>query len=208
MPCWDIRARLCSSIQTRGDSSRDLAALPHIQNQEKAPLPSSCPHGATFSLENFISLAPCPLACKVRPGLVPSTHQMLRTGKNPSTAAEDEGLGRPRVVAPVSGDQQDWQKYPEVFFTGVTVQCSPNEKQRGGAEPGGNYSCSRAHLRGLTVLPWGLAVPRSHGEGSWKWRKVGMAGTQETPCFGHFPILSSPWKCPKNVDVTLEDMGG
>lgn len=38
-------------------------------------------------------------------------------------------------MAPGSGDQHDWQKYPKVFFTGVTVQCSPtagNKPSQGG----------------------------------------------------------------------------
>lgn len=149
---------------------------PYIQNQVKAPLPSF-PHGATISLENFISLASCPFVCEGRLGLVLSTHQMLRTGKKPTQPAEDEGLGRPRAVPPGSGDQHNWQKYPKVFFTGATLQCSPtaaNEQQPGGQSLG-ESALHQSSPWGLAVLPWGLAVSKVpwrrilEAEKGWAW---------------------------------------
>lgn len=169
-------------------AARTWQCCPYVQNQEKAPFSSSFPHGASFSLENFISLASCPFACKFRLGLVPSTHQILRTGKNPTHPAEEEGLGRPRAVARGSGDQHDWQKYPKVFFTGVTVQCSPtanNEQQPGGggvggAEPGGNCFCIRALLGGPHCAFMGPGCLKGSMEkalGSAKW---GMEKVEDT----------------------------
>lgn len=171
------------------------------------PLPSSFPHGDSFSLENFISLASCPFVCKIRLGLVPNTHQMLRTGKTPTQPAEEEGLGRPRAVALGSGDQHDWQKYPKVFFTGVTVQCSPtvdNEQQQRGRAWGKLFLHQSSPWGASLCFPEAWLSQRFLGECSWKWQMgygegVGTAGIQVTPYFSHFLLSSSPWKCSKNT---------
>lgn len=53
-------------------------------------------------------------------------------------------------------------------------------------------------------FPGAWLAHRFHGESSWKWQMgrgagVGMAGTQGTPYFGHFPLSSSPWKSSEHV---------
>lgn len=160
-----------------------------------------------FLWKTLFLLLPVPLHAKSGRGWYPAPIRCSELAKTPARLQKMKVWGGPEQWHQSLGTNRTGRSTQRCFSLELQFSAHPTSNN-GGAEPGGNYSCSRAHLRGLTVLPWGLAVPRSHGEASWKWRKVGMAGTQVTPCFGHFPILSSPWKCPKNVDETLEDMGG
>lgn len=94
LPCRDVTARLCFSSTSWGDGSRDSAAQP----QRPAPCTAqpACATrrrhlsqhlfpswGQAFSGNLYFSsiLLHVPFAYKVRLGLVPSSHRMLRTGK-------------------------------------------------------------------------------------------------------------------------------
>lgn len=94
LPCQDITAQLCFSSTSWGDGSRDSAAQP--QHPAPCTAQSACATrrrhlsqhlfpswGQAFSGNLFFSsiLLHIPFAYKVRLGLVPSSHRMLRTSK-------------------------------------------------------------------------------------------------------------------------------